>query len=370
MSLNVLVVASSRSWNVLGPLSTTDMNISSHVVKPSNSAVTRFLDSFRATSEAIKNEDIDIILLDVYDIPGIAAVLASKLYNIPIVARQVGDRSGKLKDDRLMTEVQDFNLFGYVRKWVTYTLASPILAQADGVIAVSNHLKKLILENHNFGESDIEVIPVPLRTETFNLARDTTNTDNYTILIVTNLKYRGKFQGVLDSLQDLQKEIEERNNLHIVIAGDGRYKGKLLDFVDNSFSTEARNRINIRGYVEDISSLHNVSDIFLYISYLDGYPNAVLEAQAMKTAVITNRYGGMKDQVQHLHSGLFVEPDKNREISNAVLALMKNNNLKNYLEDNARKKVSKENSIDIVGDKMSDFIKYTYNNSSLHSEPA
>lgn len=350
--MNILVVPSKRSWEVLEPLSTTSANISTMYVDTSDGYRGRFYGTLRSVRSSIKDDNIDVILLDVFGVPGIAVLIAAFWENIPVMARVVGDQTGEEKQDRLRTEFHNRNIIGYAKHWLRFTLTKVILRNAEGVIVVSEELKSSIVSKAMCSSDEASVIPVPHRGNMFFPKKETERRRKTVLLTVTNLKYWNKFKGVREILLDIKELINERDDIKYIIAGGGEYRTELLDFVDKTFEKSAKENIEILGYVEDVVELHDKSDIFIYISYLDGYPNAVLEAQAMKTPVVTNREVGMKDQVEHMKSGIFVDPSSRGEISNVVISLIENDSLGNFLARNAREQVLERNSMESVGQAM------------------
>lgn len=350
--MNVLVVTSNRPWEVLEPLAETDVHVWSIEIDPTTSMASRFLHALWECRRTIRDHDIDVVLLDVYEIPGLATWLIAKLENVPIVVRLVGDRLHDLTDDHLK-RAKDL---GNVAEWATYSVMReinrPIITRADGAIVVSTDLKEKLCVRTAFNDHDIGVVPVPFRPEEFRIK----NSDSYRfrpdeeiITTVTNLKYPGKFAGVKQSLSAIKTVLQRRENAYYIIAGGGQYVEELRTHVKKTVPDRVQDRVVVDGFVEDVCSLYTITDVMVYISYLDGYPNAVLEAQGMGIPVIANADFGMVDQIEHEETGVLVDSNDQARIEEAITCLLDHENERIQIGESARQTVLRQNSIETIG---------------------
>jgi glycosyltransferase involved in cell wall biosynthesis len=293
------------------------------------------------------------VLLDVYEIPGLAAWLITKLENVPIVVRLVGDRLHDLTDDHLKRAKE----LGNGAEWATYSVMRemnrPIITRADGAIVVSTDLKEKLCARTSFDERTVGVVPVPFRPEEFRIEDSDSyrfRPDEEIIITVTNLKYPGKFAGVKQSLSAIKPVLQRRENAYYIIAGGGSYVEELRTYVDETVSDEIRDRIVVDGFVEDICSLYAIADVMIYISHLDGYPNAVLEAQGLGIPVIANADFGMVDQIEHEETGILVDSEDLDSITEYIILMVEDDTKQTHLSSNARQAVSSVNSIPEIGD--------------------
>ena len=64
------------------------------------------------------------------------------------------------------------------------------------------------------------------------------------------------------------------------------------------------------------------ADIFIYPSFHEGVPMAVLEAMSAGLPVIATRVGGLPDVVQDRLTGILIDPGQPQQLAAAILALV------------------------------------------------
>jgi glycosyltransferase involved in cell wall biosynthesis len=169
---------------------------------------------------------------------------------------------------------------------------------------------------------------------------------------VTNLHHYGKYSALQDALVVIKDILEQNPNAQWVIAGDGMYRDKLITEADRVFGNgPTRNRLHIPGYIQEISQLYTVSDVFVYLSYEDGYPNAVIEAQASGTPVIANSLDAMVNQINNGETGYIIEQFS--DLPEKLDHLLTHENEREYISERAKEKLKYENNMSRIGERMS-----------------
>jgi glycosyltransferase involved in cell wall biosynthesis len=103
--------------------------------------------------------------------------------------------------------------------------------------------------------------------------------------------------------------------------------------------------------LRDVLKKYSETDIFILpcIIASDGTrditPNALIEAMAMKLPVISTTIGGIPEIVEDKISGLLVPPNDETALTDAVIHLVENPELRRQMGENARERV--ENKFDI-----------------------
>lgn len=111
------------------------------------------------------------------------------------------------------------------------------------------------------------------------------------LLTVTNLRYASKARGVAMTIRALEP-LFEAQDLRYQVAGDGREADIVADAIEKSSHSD---RIHLLGYREDVPSVLAGADLFVYLSFLDAYPTAVLEAQAAGLPVLVGGTSGVAE---------------------------------------------------------------------------
>ena len=88
------------------------------------------------------------------------------------------------------------------------------------------------------------------------------------------------------------------------------------------------------------------SGIFLFPSYYEGMPMAVLEAMAYGMAIVTTRVGGIPHLLEDGGSGYLCEPGDIEGLSKRLLELSKDGDKRRKMGERARQKAIEEYSME------------------------
>lgn len=97
------------------------------------------------------------------------------------------------------------------------------------------------------------------------------------------------------------------------------------------------------GRIEDMPQLLSRANIIVYPSYYgEGIPRVLLEACASARAIITTNHPGCKEAVSHEQNGLLIPIKDAQACASAMENLLSNDNKRNEMGKNSRKKAEKE----------------------------
>lgn len=91
------------------------------------------------------------------------------------------------------------------------------------------------------------------------------------------------------------------------------------------------------GQQDDIAKLLNLCDIFVLPSYKEGFPQSVLEAKACAKPCIVSKSEGCVEAVRDAIDGLYVKPQNALDLSEKIMLLIKDKQLRKNLAQNAFK---------------------------------
>lgn len=161
------------------------------------------------------------------------------------------------------------------------------------------------------------------------------------------LKEKG-FQHLITALPDIAKTFP---NLKVVIVGpDGGYKKELGNLAS---------RLGVEKYIifagrvsdEEIHEALAMADIFVLPSKFENFPEILLLAMYFKKPVVASDVGGVPEFVENGKDGLLFEVGNAEQLSNAIIALLTDENLSGYLKNNAHKKAAKDYPLEKMAEK-------------------
>jgi len=217
-----------------------------------------------------------------------------------------------------------------IQKWVC--------GRAEKIIVPSEYLKKIVV-GWGVEEKKIRVIynafnkdscqPSPLRVlRGFGLNQEKT------ILSVGRLVPWKGFERLLE----LMTEMPEGITLKIV--GDGPEEKRLKDLAEKLKLGEKAEFLGKLPHNELLGVMRK-SDVFVLNTKYEGLPHIVLEAMAEGLPVVTTNVGGNPEVVENEINGILVEPDDKKQIKEAVLKILRNDDFREKIAGQARKALGK-----------------------------
>lgn len=322
-------------------------------VEPTAGRFGHITELYNRTSHALQEHEPDVIFLDCYETMGIVVTLLAQRHDIPLVARLVGDTWRGFEQPALGSVSSLSDLQRFLLHRASLALDEFVFERVDGFVTVSNELKGIVCARTDCPPELVEVVPVPRTVDPLQEGdpdrsrRNMGLTQQRVILTVTNLKFPEKFAGVKTILEELEPVLEADSDLAYVIAGGGRFHEQLQEVVATEYP-ELREQIYLPGFVNTVSDLHLLADVFVYVSYRDGYPNAVLEAQTAGRPVIANAAHGMVDQITHGETGYLVGKDVEGQLRAHTEHLLDSPEERKRIGEQARSRVFAENSPDVI----------------------
>lgn len=352
-SFRVLAVTAHRPRELREPLRRTDSPTAVVDIDSSNGFLRRNVAAVRQTSRAIRESEPDVVVYDCRELLGALVTLVCALAGVPTVFRFKGNHWRGLAET-YRPERGDGPL-ELLRYRTSRLLDEWIYERAVGYLVVSEELKQVVSLRTGCDPDRIRVVHVPVETdrttESAAQPRDRFGIEaDEVVLTVTNLTYRGKYEGVETSVRGMAAVLRERPNAAYVVAGGGPYREDLRSFVDGHVDDPSvRERIHVPGFVDEVDDLYALADAFLYVSHIDGYPNAVLEAQQSGLPVVTNAAFGMVEQVTDGETGRLLADPGPADVAVAVESLLGDPEARERLGTNARDTVTTENDPERIG---------------------
>ncbi len=235
--------------------------------------------------------------------------IVAKLLNIPIVMS-------------VHSKVESKKLFSY---------------KAKNIIAVSNSLKKHLIEKFNVAENRITVINNFIDEGQYTTNPDEIKQLKYELGIYgdkTIVMFIGRFskQKGVDLLIEAFKKLQyEYIDLVLVMIGDGELKKGIMK--------EKLKDVKIIEAKENIAPFLEMADLFVLPSRVDPYPMVMIEAGLMKIPFLGSSVDGISEYIKDGENGVLVKPDNKGELVQGMMKMLDNASLRLRLAENLHKKV-------------------------------
>ena len=132
-----------------------------------------------------------------------------------------------------------------------------------------------------------------------------------------------------------------------------------LAFTEEELSEikEKCNSVIFLGHQESVVPAMKDSDIICLPTYREGLPTAVVEATAIGRVVITTDTIGCRDVIEHEKTGLLVDVGEYKSITDSIIRLIKDDDLREQLIINANKQYKEEFTKEKIWNKTLDVFK-------------
>lgn len=114
-----------------------------------------------------------------------------------------------------------------------------------------------------------------------------------------------------------------------------------LDPLEKKHSGLLHNTSFIRwcGYQKDIRPFLAASQVLLFPSYREGFPNVPLQAGAMGCMLLLSDINGCNEIVSHMDNGILIPPKKKEDLLNQMMYIRQNPELRKTMADRIQQKI-------------------------------
>lgn len=321
----------------------------------------------------------DVIIVSGGGISALIALAVSRLYGAEVLIRFAGYKQPeKSPFHRTASFTEGLPLTGGFPSLLTAGESSFnkfLYNKADGLLPVSRELKSTLVDTLDHSPSSVWVVPVPKDASEFRSVAVGQNglreryADNDVLVTVSNLDYEEKYRGVLQALDELKRVLAANEDAVYIVVGGGRYLDDLKDEIrTRELADDVSDRILITGHMDDVRPAYDVANVFVYVSYLDGYPNVVLEAQEFGLPVVANAEFGMREQVTDGETGYLFPRDRPEELRDAVEYLLNNPAERRAMGARAKAEMRQRNSNEAIGNRILSAVEEIRSSDSPRSE--
>lgn len=345
--MKILGISVHRGYKLSAPL--TCVNHDAIELDVDSGVIWRYMVLLVRLKNYIGDRKPDVIISRGLTLCGGVSLLFGKLINAKVIVVI----PGYLREPAALYRepTNRFSDIGVVKRYWYILLNSVnrlILKNMDGYIVVSKDLKQSLVNLYNIDEEVIAVNGICIDVERFD--NNIQNTKKSIVLTVTDFDHKGKMEGAIRAMAAMIPVLRDNQNWKYVIAGNGEHFDAYNSWVEEKIKGEnIRHQIEIMGFAHNVYKIYATADIFLYISFLDGTPNVVHEAQAASLPIVTNSDFGMVEQISNGKTGYLVNKESIDDIELAVRFLIKNPKQRKRLGTNANRYVKNYHNPKCIG---------------------
>ena len=218
-----------------------------------------------------------------------------------------------------------------------------IFARKRRIIAISEVIKKEVLENYPVNPLDIDVIHLgctveksdeKLKQKSRMLIENKYNLNNESILLLF-AGYEFGRKGLAEIIKSLSKIKNE--NLYLLVAGQddpGKYR-------QLSEKLEVNDKVIFLGHIADMPVYYNACDVFVFPTKYEPFGLVITEAMSYGLPVITTEIAGASELIENGVDGeLISKPENNDELTACITKIICDKNYRKELSKNAMVKAS------------------------------
>ena len=255
----------------------------------------------------------------------------------------------------------DVNLY---EKAIVRKLESKIMSEADISIAVSENLRRNIIQKGRVPEEKIVTIYNGVDTSFFNPnvnCKDIVERYDlegyFTVVFVGRIAPAKGIEYLIKALKEL-----EDYRVKAILVGPFKYmfqegKGK-SKYAEYLFSLVEKYNLQDRVIFtdavprKDLPKYYAVGDVFVLPSIYEAMPMVLVEAMACGKPLIGSKVGGIPEVIEEGVNGFLFEPKNYKDLAEKILMLIEDENLRIKMGRIGRRTAEKEYSWDIIANKL------------------
>ena len=267
------------------------------------------------------------------------------------VVGRLAARKARKKGTRVIYTAHGFHFYkgAPIKNWLLYYLAEKFCSYFTDVLITINK-EDFALAQRKMKAKCVEYVPgvgVDLEKfskSTFDKAAKRRQLgipeDAILLLSVGELIPRKNHETSIRAIADV--------NAYYIIAGDGELRQQLQKLIDELVVGD---RVKLLGYRNDVDDLYRASDVFVFPSFQEGLPVAVMEAMASGLPCVASHIRGNTDLLEDTEREFLCEPDNIMEYSEKLKILLQNDQLREKIgQDNMN--TARKFGMEAVGNKM------------------
>lgn len=222
----------------------------------------------------------------------------------------------------------------------------PVILKADRFVAINRSIVEELLEI-GVPKERILFIPNGVNIDELVLKTDYGLGDPICLLFIGRLHHQKGLDVLLQAFSDIVANRSEFR-WRLILLGDGPLRYELKEMTRQ---LGINREVEFTGFVNNVPSYLNTSDIFILPSRSEGLSNALLEAMGCGLPCIATSVSGNVDLIDHFDSGILVPLNDPTALADAIITLTEEQSLRTRLGQAAYQKIEAMYDIETVASK-------------------
>jgi glycosyltransferase involved in cell wall biosynthesis len=200
--------------------------------------------------------------------------------------------------------------YEYDKKIISLFLAKIFYKKCDLLICQSIEMSQDFITSFNVKKEKIRLIYNPImisdtiKYESDNVLHNIFNSSTVKFLAVGNIRKEKGYFRMIDSFELIIKKIEEAK---LFIIGDGPLFSELKQYISKK---NLNSSVFLLGKVNNPNYFFANSNVLLFTSYFEGYPNALIEANYFKLPIVAFNDCSVINEIIVPHKNGFIADSK------------------------------------------------------------
>jgi glycosyltransferase involved in cell wall biosynthesis len=238
--------------------------------------------------------------------------------------------------------------------------------RVDRIFAISSYIMQSVLETCPLDKEKVTLLHDAIPLETFNKNKFDKNAVHKEL----NIPEGGIIAGMVgrmtpgkghEDLIEAAKMVIQRTNKQIYFLitgsasfGEEAYEKKIRKLAEDPLIAD---RMIFTGFRQDVASVMEAMDFLVFPSHLESFGLTILEAMAMELPVIASSNAGIPDIIDDGITGILIPPKNPEALSEAIMKLAGDPDLRLKLGTAARKCVEEKFDLNQSVMKLEEFYK-------------
>lgn len=271
---------------------------------------------------------------------GYVGLILRKKYNIPLICSFRG------------SDIDNYPKYDQF----TYCLTKKVILESDQITTVSNALK-IVAEGIGKPKKEIQIVYNGCDSKMFSYNKKERlrirkklriSLKKTVIIFVGKL---AKSKGIFELLTAFIKLNYKYSDLYLILIGNISERTVLDKIISSNY---ANNKIHLVGEIpqNEIPYWLSASDIFVFPTYNEGLPNALMEAMACGLPVVATKVGGIPEVVRDGQNGILIDKKNVTSIEHSIEKLIENKSMCKKMGERGRITIEEKFSWDNSAKKL------------------